>query len=226
MPMLMGLGGHATLQPQPSQICTRTNKGLEQVPKHEELVKMNKDSLTTVVQARENLEKEGYALLDAWGGRAKLSYMLLLLLHAVPPSILPKGIRAVTTLLELEEAAHTTDIITATVLCKIELVLDSMEKVANQAQGTVSDTRMVADQLYRTGEETRDELQKGMDAAKEDIQRAMEFLKDEVRKLNETAASATNDMGVLGSHQNDGVPRHATYADMLNRQLLEAHLST
>jgi len=39
-----------------------------------------------VAQAREYLEKEGYALPDVQGGRAKLSYMLLLLLHAVPLS--------------------------------------------------------------------------------------------------------------------------------------------
>jgi len=58
---------------------------------HEELVKMNKDSLTMVAQAREYLEKEGYAPLDVWGGRAKLSYMLLLLLNAMPLSILPKA---------------------------------------------------------------------------------------------------------------------------------------
>jgi len=31
---------------------------------HEELMKLNKDSLTTVVQVREYLEKEGYTLPD------------------------------------------------------------------------------------------------------------------------------------------------------------------
>ena len=73
-----------------------------------------------------------------------------------------------------------------------------MDKVANQAQGMVSDTRTVADWLYRTGEEMRDELKKGMDMAKEDIQRAMECFKDEVSKLNKAAASATNGMGDMG----------------------------
>jgi len=60
MPTLTELGGHATpqLQPQPSQICTRANKGLKQVPTHEELMKMNKDLLTTAAQVREYLEKK------------------------------------------------------------------------------------------------------------------------------------------------------------------------
>ena len=69
---------------------------------HEELIKKHKDSLTMAAQAREYLEREGYAPPDELGGRAKLSYMLLLLLHAMPPRILPKGIRAVATLLEHE----------------------------------------------------------------------------------------------------------------------------
>jgi len=67
---------------------------------YEELMKLNKDSVMTAVKAREYLEKEAYAPPDAWGGRAKLSYMLLWLLHAAPPSILPKGIRAAAALLE------------------------------------------------------------------------------------------------------------------------------
>src|SRR5882724_8953934 len=100
MPTSMGSGGHATLQPQPSQVHTRANKGLKRVPTHEELMEANKDLLTMVAHLREYLEKEGYTPPDVQGGRAKLSYMLLLLLHAAPPIILPKGIRAVMTLLE------------------------------------------------------------------------------------------------------------------------------
>ena len=95
MPMSTGSGSHATLQPQPSQIHTRASKGPEWVPMYEELIKLNKDLLTVAAQVREYLEKEGYAPPDVWVGRAKLSYTLLLLLHTAPPSILPKGIRAV-----------------------------------------------------------------------------------------------------------------------------------
>jgi len=79
-----------------------------------------------------------------WGGRAKLSNTLLLLLHAVPPSVLPKGIRAVVTLLECEEVEHTADAIAA-ILCKIDPALNSMGKAANQMHGAASDTRMAAD---------------------------------------------------------------------------------
>jgi len=155
-------------------------------------------------QAREYLEKEGYAPLDMWGSKAKLSYTLLLLLHAVPLSILPKGIRAVATLLECEEKAHTTDIITATILRKIDPALESLEKVADQAQGAASDTRMAVDRMYRRGEETRDELQKGVEAANEDIQRAMECLKAKVSKLIENTVEVMNDSNESGDRQENG----------------------
>ena len=49
--------------------------------------------------------------------------MLLLFLHAAPPSILPKGIRVVATLLEHEEMTRTADTIAAVVLHKIDPVL-------------------------------------------------------------------------------------------------------
>ena len=195
MPMSSGSGSHATPQPQPSQICTRAHKELERVPTYKELMKLNKDLVATAVQAREYLEKEGYTSPDARGGRAKLSYMLLLLLHAVPLSVLPKGIRAVAALLEREEAGCTADVIAAAVLHKIDLVLNSIGKAAKQTQGAASDTRLVADCIYRTGEETRDELQKGLGEATEDIQKAMVHLKDEVSKMNVAAVPATSRMG-------------------------------
>ena len=108
-------------------------------------MKVNKDSLTMAAHAREFLEKEGYALPDAWGGKAKLSYTLLLLLHAAPPSILPKGVRAVVTWLECEKMACTANTIAAAVLCKIDLALESMEKAVDQVQGAALDTRTAVD---------------------------------------------------------------------------------
>ena len=108
-------------------------------------MKLNKDSITTVVQAREYLEKEGYMLPDMWGRRDKLSYILLLLLHAAPLSVLPKGIRVVATLMECKEAEHTADTITYAILHKINLVLDSMGKAAKQMHSAASDTRLAAD---------------------------------------------------------------------------------
>jgi len=193
---------------------------------YEELRKKNKDSLTMVLQVREYLEKEGYAPLDEWGGRAKLSYMLLLLLHSMPPSILPKGIRAVVMLLECEENTCSADAIATAVLCKIDPVLESMGQAADQTKGSASDARKVADRLYRMGEETRDELQKGMEMAKDNIQRATEALKDEMTKLNEVTAKVPTGTGKVGGCQHDRAQGGATYADVLNRQLPVAHLST
>jgi len=89
-----------------------------------------------------------------------LSYMLLLLLHCTPPNIIPKGIRAVTKLLESKEAGQTTDKIVATVMQKLDLMIEHMSRKANLAEAAISDTRLAADRLYRTGEEMRDELQR------------------------------------------------------------------
>ena len=50
------------------------------------------------------------------GGKASLSYTLLLLLCAVPPNLLSKGIRAVATLMECEEAGRSAETIVAAVM--------------------------------------------------------------------------------------------------------------
>ena len=71
---------------------------------YKELIKMNKDLTTMAAKAQEFLEKEGYTPPDERGGKALLSYTLLLLLHNVPPNLLSKGIRVVATLMEPEEA--------------------------------------------------------------------------------------------------------------------------
>ena len=105
-------------------------------------------------------------------------------------------------------------------------MLNSVEKAADQAQGMATDIRMVVDWMYRTGEDMRDELQKGMEVANKDIQRATECLKDEVSKLIENPVMATNEMSGLWDCQENGGPGHVSYADALNRQLLAAHLST
>jgi len=43
---------------------------------HNELIKMNQDSMSSAEQAQEYLEKQGYAPPDAHGSKAALSYPL------------------------------------------------------------------------------------------------------------------------------------------------------
>ena len=112
---------------------------------YEELIKMNKDSTTMAAQAREFLEKEGYAPPDARGVKALLSYTLLLLLHAAPPNLLSKGIRVVATLMEHEEAGRSAETIVAIVMRKLEPVLTMIDHVAGQAQGAAADTSKATD---------------------------------------------------------------------------------
>ena len=149
-----------------------------------------------------------------------MSYMLLLLLHAVPPSILPKGIRAVATHLECKENACSTDDIATAVLCKIDPVLESMGQAADQTKGAASDARKAADQLYRMGEEIRDKLKKGMEMAKDDIQRVTEVLKDEMTKLNEVAAKALSRINLARNNIQLPTPHLSPY---LNTDSLFAH---
>ena len=87
----------------------------------------------------------------------------------MPPSILPKAIRESATILECEETARTTDTIVAAVMCRLNPTLDLLGHMTNKAQEAIKDTRQVADHLYRMGEDTRDEIYKGMDAVKEDM---------------------------------------------------------
>jgi len=112
---------------------------------YKELIKMNKDLTTMAAQVREFLEKEGYAPPDARGGKASLSYTLLLLLHAAPPNILSKGIRVVATLMECEEAGRSAETIAAVVMQKLDPVLTAIDHVAGQVQGATADTSKATD---------------------------------------------------------------------------------
>ena len=73
---LPGASSHATSQVQPTQICTRANHGTDNTPKHDDLVKMDQDSMSSAEQAQDYLEKQGYAPPDAHSGKAALSYTL------------------------------------------------------------------------------------------------------------------------------------------------------
>jgi len=92
------------LQPPPSQIHTRSNQEPGHIPTYEELLKrtrVNQDGNSSARVPR----KTGLHAAGRARGRTLLSYTLLLLLHAVTLSILPKGIRAVAMLLEHKEAS-------------------------------------------------------------------------------------------------------------------------
>jgi len=71
--LLLGTGSHAMSQPQPTQICTRANHGTDSTPSHNELIKMDHESMSLVEQAQNYLEKQGYAPPDVCGSKAVLS---------------------------------------------------------------------------------------------------------------------------------------------------------
>jgi len=51
-------------------------------------------------------------------------------------------------------------------MSRLNPALECMALTVDSVQEVVSDTTKVVDQLYRTGEKTRDELQKGMERPK------------------------------------------------------------
>jgi len=101
-----------------------------QVPLHKELAKLNQVSFK---QAHKYLEKQGYMPTDPQGNRAALAHILLLLAHCAPPSIIPRGICAVATLLENEAATHTVNGISASIAKRVDLLLKSAEQAIEEA---------------------------------------------------------------------------------------------
>ena len=152
------------------------------MPSHEELVKINQDVLSLAAQACKYLEKEGYALVDANGARALLTYTLLLLTHCTLPNTLPRGIQVVATLLEHEETSRVAEAVALSVTRRVDPLVNLMEHVAESVQKSVMDTRGAAMMMYNTWEEVRDEMQKVVDAAKEDLQRTVKEMKEEIQK--------------------------------------------
>src|SRR5882724_3252992 len=106
-------------------------------PSCKELARINQDALTSAMQACEYLEKQGYAPPDANGSRESLSYTLLLLTHCAPSNTLPKGIRAVVTLLDHKEVMRNSDRITVAIMHSLDPMIDSMNKVAVLLQEAV-----------------------------------------------------------------------------------------
>ena len=80
--------------------------------------------------------------------------------------------------------------------------------------------------LYRTGEETRDELQKGMEVAKDDLLKTMEDIKEGIGKLTKAATETTNNINGTPTQYLDLGAHHASYVEALNHHLPPIHLST
>jgi len=179
-------------------------------------------------QAHEYVEKQGYAPPDANSSRASLSYILLLLIHSAPSNTLPKGIRAVVTLLDHKEVMRNSDRITVAIMHSLDPMINSVNQVAILTQEAVGETRRAVDCLYRTGEEIQDKLQHGLEAMREDIQQTAEYVKEGANMLVQAAAMAikithkeprnTQTLGAGGTHT-------LTYAEVINNCLPAAHLS-
>src|SRR5882672_9714267 len=102
---------------------------------------MNQESLMTAAQAREYLEKQGYAPTGMQGEKAMLSHTLLLLAHCAPPNILPKGIRVVAAILEREVTVQRADVVITNVMTRLDPILTLMDGVADSAQEASAETR-------------------------------------------------------------------------------------
>jgi len=93
---------------------------------------------------------------------------------------------------------------------------------ADSAQEASTETRSVANRLYRTCKEMRDELQRAMDGVKEELEKVAEGLREEARKMTEGISTVAADAAeTVQSHKaNDG---RATYAEAVGAQLPLAH---
>src|SRR5882672_7647140 len=113
---------------------------------------MRQDVMPTAKLARDFLEKHGYVPTDTQGNKASLVYSLLLLAHCTPSSILPKGIRAVATLLELETTTQCMEAVSLHVIKRLDPFLAIAEHTAKIVQEATVEARQVADRLYSTCE--------------------------------------------------------------------------
>jgi len=84
----------------------------------EELAKLNQDVLANANRLGVPQE-QGYTPTDTQGNCTSLNYTLLLLSHCAPPRILPKGMQAITTLLEHEAATQSAKLIALSVMKRI-----------------------------------------------------------------------------------------------------------
>ena len=186
--------------------------------------------MATAKLAWEFLEGEGYMPADAQGNKVSLAHSLLLLAHCAPASVLHKGVRAVATLLEHEEASKTGDVVALAVARRVDPLVDMMEHSAKMVQDAVTGTREVATMVYNTWEEVRDEMQKVADATKEELARTVEETREEICKVIREAGGSFaadgewDDSGMAEGRTTTGRPM--SYAAALNSSLPSTHPST
>ena len=72
---------------------------------------------------------------------------------------------------------------------------------ADRAQEASVETRIMTYRLYRTCEESRDELQRVTDGAKEDMQRAAELFREDAGKLVSEIKSAASKRLLIGGNR-------------------------
>jgi len=77
--------------------------------------------------------------------------------------------RAVATLLELETADQSAEIIATSVMNRINPLLDLTLHVTETIEETTKHTRQAADRMYNTCEEARDEINKVTECATNDL---------------------------------------------------------
>jgi len=115
-----------------------------------------------------------------------------------PSTILPKALRVIAIILEHVSSIDTAHTIATMILHKLDPMLHLMDHAADTMQEAVEDTRKATDCLYRTGQETRDKLQKCLETMKDNLLRTTEDIKEGIGKLTEAAtATANNVSGTL-----------------------------
>src|SRR5882724_4771269 len=186
--------------------------------------------MATAKLAREYLEKQGYLLADRQGNKVTFVDSLLLLTHCAPSSMLSKGICAMATLLEHENASKTVEVVAWSIAKRVNPLVDMMEYATKRVQELVTDSRKATVMMYSMWEEVRDKIQKVVDATKKELQRTVKVTKEELHKAAAGMGySVVDGMGHWGdcvhSERGSGVGT-MSYTAALNSRLPAAHNNT
>jgi len=193
--LVMSPEGHVTLQANPARTRASQAQCNGHIPSREELIKANRDMLSSNKQACDYLEEQGYMPKDTQGNKTTLMHMLLLLAHCAPHGMLPRGIRAIATILENEAATKNADTVTTNVTKRIDPLLELIKEVTDTMQGVMTQARKAADMLYSTCEDVRDEIHKAAKCAKEELQKTADRARDEMFKATEELGTVVAAVG-------------------------------